>query len=98
MIFRALLVSLLSINAVSAEENYCRDSAVNQQWADLLAKSPNDPLIVKLFALRFGLCMLVDRRSITLDQATDIFEEERSEAVMERRQEQQRSSPFLKPL
>ena len=95
MIFRALLVSLLLINAVSAEENYCRDQSVNWQWADMLTETPDDPLIIKLVALRFGLCVLVDQGLIALNRATEIFEQERSEAIAERRQdEQQRRSPL----
>ncbi len=95
MIFHPFLVSLLSISAASADANYCRDPAVNRQWADMLAKTPDDPLIIKLFALRSGLCILVDQGIIALDQATDIFEQERSEVVTERGQEQQPRSPLL---
>ena len=71
------------------EVNYCTDEAVNQRWADMLLQAPGDHLIIKLFALRSGLCVMIDQGLITLDQGTDIFENERLEAAMQRRQEQE---------
>jgi hypothetical protein len=43
---------------------------------------------VRLFALRLGLCQLVDAGLLTLDRATTIFEQERQGALIERQREQ----------
>jgi hypothetical protein len=89
IMFAASLLSLLSIGTARAGENYCQDPEANRQWLEMLARTPDDPLIIKLFALRSGLCVLVEQRLIALDQATDIFEQERSEAMTERHREEQ---------
>ena len=67
--------------------NYCLDPQTNSEWIAMLSNNPNDDTVAKLFALRIGLCELVRRNIITLERATDLFENERSEAVMERKQE-----------
>jgi hypothetical protein len=45
---------------------------------------------MNLFALRLGLCQLVDSGQLDLDRATEIFEQARRGAVMERRREKQK--------
>jgi hypothetical protein len=59
----------------------------------LFEKNRKDPLIIKLVALRVGLCTMLDERKITLDSAIDIFEEEKNRAIVERSKEELMSSP-----
>ena len=90
MKFFALLVALFSISSPAFSDdlpNYCLDPQTNSEWAGLLSKNPNDDLVTKLFALRIGLCELVQRNIITLDRATDLFELERGKALKEREKE-----------
>ncbi len=67
--------------------NYCLDPETNAAWSRMLGDSPDDDLIARLFALRLGLCELVRREAISLERATDIFEEARAKDVRERRAE-----------
>jgi len=78
-------MALLASCSVHGEEpdNYCNDPEANQQWARLLMKAPNDPMTIRLYALRDGLCGMVDRGQVKLEHATAIFERARSPDVME---------------
>jgi hypothetical protein len=51
------------------------------QWEALIQKHPDDMQIHALYALRRGLCFEVDRGDLTVDQATEIFENMRSALV-----------------
>ena len=94
MPFILLAVLFISSVALSAEPvNYCQNESVVQEWEDLLGKYPNDPDIIKLYALRTGLCEMVDGGQLTLDQAIDIFETERLRVLSEKQREQQRLQP-----
>ena len=46
-------------------------------------KSPDDPMTIRLYALRDGLCAMVDREQVKFEVATAIFEDARSPEVME---------------
>ena len=80
----ALMVLLASYSAHGDEpDNYCNDAEVNQKWTRLFMKSPDDPMIIRLYALRDGLCAMVDRGQVKLEVATAIFEDARSPKVMQ---------------
>jgi len=59
------------------------DAETNRQWARLLMKSPDDPMTIRLYALRDGLCGMVDRGQVKLEVAIAIFEDARSPEIME---------------
>ena len=63
--------------------NYCLDAEVNQKWTRLFMKSSDDPMTIRLYALRDGLCTMVDRGQVKLGVAIAIFEDARSLEVME---------------
>ena len=80
----ALMVLLASCSAHGDDpDNYCNDAEINQQWTKLLMKSPDDPMTIRLYALRDGLCSMVDRGQVQLGAAIAIFEDARSPEVME---------------
>ncbi len=80
----ALIVSLASCSAHGDDpDNYCNDAEINQQWTRLLMKSPDDPMTIRLYALRDGLCAMVDRGQVKLGVAIAIFEDACSPEVME---------------
>lgn len=63
--------------------NTCHEPASQRQWLDLLAKHPADPLTVRLYALRVGLCQMIDQQLITVKQAALLLEQERARAIGE---------------
>ena len=86
-VFVLMLVYILNTQAATAKEveNYCHDLSVNKEWVTLLVQYPNDDAITKLFAMRLGLCELVERGFIEHDRATKIFEKARAKEVREKR-------------
>lgn len=73
------------------ETNYCKDQTSWQEWHELLKKYPDDDSIHALYALRMGMCSMVESGTLTLDRATRIFERMR-ESVIENKKEQDRLS------
>jgi len=78
---------LWMVPAVAAT-NYCQDPAANQEWAEQIRANSGDKLLLRLFALRLGLCEMVRWELITLSEATALFETERVRAVQERQLEE----------
>lgn len=78
----------LGLGAAAAEDpNYCHDKASWAEWDALVAKYPEDQAVQALHALRIGLCVKVDRGSLSLQEATEIFEGAREAIVHGRREE-----------
>jgi len=71
-------------DALVAEEpvNHCHKPEVEAQWQQLLADSPEDAVVIRLYALRDGLCHMVDEGLVDLEQAIDIFNREHARSVM----------------
>ncbi|MCF7821476.1 MAG: hypothetical protein K9M17_03420 [Mariprofundaceae bacterium] len=95
VIILAVCLSMAPLAGMAADSpNYCLEPETNATWSGMLADSPDDDLVARLFALRIGLCELVRREAISLERATGIFEETRAMALRERsvdllRQQQQ---------
>ena len=68
-------------------ENYCYDATENANWRTALKRFPNDSVLLRLYALRQGLCDMVDENIIPLDVAILLFEEERERWITEYRKE-----------
>ncbi len=56
--------------------NYCHDKLESKKWEGMLIKYSGEPDIIKLYALRVGLCKAVDDKKIKLDDAIDVFKAE----------------------
>ena len=82
----SFLIFLLLLPSIAGAENYCNYIESWKEWDELLFDSPNDMELHTLHALRIGLCVKVDRRQITVEQATDIFESAR-ETIIKKRDE-----------
>lgn len=67
--------------SICAEENYCNDQKSWEEWDELVKKYPTDMDIQTLHALRLGLCVKVARGDITIQEATDIFENARENVI-----------------
>jgi hypothetical protein len=95
--FLAFLPALLFTQFAHAEAtqspNYCHDTSKNEEWKDMLAKYPNDPIIIKLAGLREGLCLMIDRGQITHAQGVDLWEEERQRSIVERSADDTKKAP-----
>ncbi|MEI7796962.1 MAG: hypothetical protein WCI06_10075, partial [Methylococcaceae bacterium] len=51
---------------------------------DLVAEYPRDNIAVKLAALRTGLCHYIKSKTITEEQASDIFDVEKQKMTIEK--------------
>ena len=79
------IVLVMAIHRANAVEvNHCSDPQVAQSWQQKIETYPSDPLVQKLFALRKGLCAMVDEGTIELAAAVKLFDREQGEAVLER--------------
>jgi len=76
-------------------ENFC----INPQDAidnETLARNhPNDERVIKLVAIRAGLCELISKEIIDLDFAIDLFNKEHDTNIMERLQEKKEANHEL---
>lgn len=86
----ALLSGFLTSSADDGvgSENYCHDQSI---WAeiDALRKAhPDDTLVIRTYAMRLGLCTLIDDGKISLETGIEIFMMERQRAIAERAQEE----------
>jgi hypothetical protein len=52
-----------------------------------------DPIILKLAGLRTGLCQMIDKKQITHEQGTDIWEDERQRSIVDRSNEETKQAP-----
>ena len=76
-------------------KNYCHSQENKQQFDQMLSEYPKDQGVVKLYALRVGLCGMIDKGQIDLDTGIDIWELERSKITIERTNDELSESPKL---
>lgn len=76
-------------------KNYCHAPENKQQFERMLAQFPNDPGIIKLYALREGLCAMIDKGQVSLETGIDIWDEERSKIVIDRSKDEMGKAPEL---
>lgn len=95
----ALLFFSSPTSAIAAEENpppdprtdpdnYCYQQKAWDDIEKLRQDAPNDPLVIRMYAMRKGLCALIEEGKITLEQGVEIFELERSRTLIERQREE----------
>ena len=88
------LFVLISLSCVifafsaNATENYCHDANKNESWEKLVKQFPEDTVILRLYALRRGLCAMIDEGTIELEKAIDLFEIEKDRGIRERNVEE----------
>ena len=83
-----LLSTPCSADTGKEPDNYCKDTVSWQQWHELLEKNPQDDALHALYAMRLGLCSMVEAGNISLDRATRIFEKMRG-SLIDRYREQE---------
>ncbi|MFO7801047.1 MAG: hypothetical protein R6V55_01990 [Desulfovermiculus sp.] len=89
-----LIILLISLSSL-AEKNYCHDPESQAEWEELVNKYSNDMGIQALHALRIGLCQKVDDDVLTVQEATNIFENMR-QALIKRRTQEKRAAERMK--
>jgi len=91
------LCAVLFSMATSAEPvpatppDYCDDPSGWQSMEGLLQSAPNDELVIKMYALRIGLCQLIKDKKINTQAGINMFEMERDRAIDRRALEEQKS-------
>jgi hypothetical protein len=82
-----ILLSLLTLSAGAddtiATKNFCTDPVNTREFDDLLSKHSTDAGIIRLVALRIGLCAMIDTAQITLAAAIDLWAVERQKMLIE---------------
>ncbi len=101
MIIKVLLLFFLSfpVFAIGDEKlweedkpkNFCTDQETSINNENLARQHSTDERLIKLVALRAGLCGLLEKQIIDLDLAIDLFDSEKENQVLKRLQEQQAS-------
>ena len=82
--FLVLLISLpTSLFAMDEPTNFCLDKQASINNDVIAARKPNDPRIIRLVALRTGLCNLLAKRIIDLEFAIDLFNQMQSSSITE---------------
>ena len=89
------LVFSSSLAYTEEQENYCLDKESWKEWDDLAKKYPNDDNVQTLHALRLGLCIKIEQGSITLEQATNIFNRAHDMVIQKAKSERERKGPKL---
>jgi hypothetical protein len=85
-----LLLALVSAPALATDsQNRCHDLATMADWEKLLSENPKDPVVIRLYGLRRGVCSMIDEALVQLDQAIEIFNTEHAKGVVERYNEEQ---------
>lgn len=83
-----LVAALLMASAWAAEPNYCHDEASWAEWHRLMADNPTDDGVYSLYAMRRGLCGMVESGVIDEARATRLFEAARDALVGKRLEEE----------
>lgn len=71
--------------------NFCLDAKAAQKNEQLARETPRDPILIRLVAMRSGLCDLLAKKIIDLDFAIDLFNGEHSHGIQKRIEEEQTS-------
>lgn len=94
--FISVLLGVVAVSSGAASEggasNHCHDQQTNQRWEELATQNHGSDPIQRLYALRLGLCVQVERSVLSVPRATTIFERQR-EKVLRNLKDQRPSEP-----
>jgi hypothetical protein len=95
MLKKIMFVMALSFPAWAEESfpaqttNFCLDAKAAEKNEALARETPRDPILVRLVAMRAGLCDLLAKQIIELDFAIDLFNAEHAHGIQKRIEEEQ---------
>jgi hypothetical protein len=107
MFLRILLLTIvsLSVHAGKLDDgkpykeaepvNFCLNPQDAIDNETLASKHPEDQQLIKLVALRAGLCELISKGIVKLEFAIDLFNFEHKQNIMKRMQEERESTPAI---
>jgi len=95
LILISVLVLSYSHGFTEEPTNYCLKKESWKKWEALVQKYPDDDDIQTLHALRVGLCLKIERGSITFEQATDIFNRAHDMVIEKKKSDQKKGDPKL---
>lgn len=72
-------------------DNYCYQRKAWDDIEKLRRDAPSDPLVIRMYAMRKGLCEMIEEGKITREQGTEIFELKRSRSIIERQQDENKT-------
>ena len=84
MILLCILSMPVTAGEKEAPKNYCHDQADKKEFDDLLSRYPADTGIIRLFAMRQGLCEMINKQQIPLETGIDLWAIERQKILTER--------------
>jgi len=97
MRYLILLLTLLAWPAWAEEpRNFCSDTEVNRQWEEALVKYPEDPLLLKLSAVRTSLCGMLSHNQIDLETARNAWEDALTDALVDWARDEQKKRGLLR--
>lgn len=77
----AVLLSFSSCAVFAENIDYCSDSSASQQWERVVSKYKYFSTWKSLDRLRNGLCLQVERGSISMNEAASLFEREKAKKM-----------------
>jgi len=95
----AILAAVWLPSIVSAAEdtgNYCQDSAVNRHWQQAISEHQNDPVVVKLYAMRRGLCEMLAEKKIDAKSARFMWDQAVISALVDKGREATQGGGLLR--
>jgi hypothetical protein len=72
----------------AAPENYCHNPETTATWERMFKDSPEDPIVVKLYSLRKGLCAMIDEGKISFEFGSALWNAEHARSVLDRAQDE----------
>ena len=76
LIISLALVICLEATAIADEydTSYCHDPVELQKWEQMLINDPDSEPLAAIHALRIGLCVKVEAKQLTTNQANRLFD------------------------
>jgi hypothetical protein len=93
-----LCLLLLSPAAYAAGDvkDSCNNPEVNQHWLEALKQHSDDPLVVRMFNMRTGLCGMLKNGQIDSETARSMWEQALTNALLESARQEQSKRGLLR--
>lgn len=95
MIMAVMCLWGAGVSFAAEKKNYCHDEASWAEWHQLMADNPTDDGVYSLYAMRRGLCGMVESGVIDEARATRLFEAARDALVGKRLEEERLRRPEM---
>mgnify|MGYP005856998847 CR=1 FL=1 len=95
---KSLIISLVlaaclaaTVTADEYDASYCHDPVELQKWEQMLSNDPDSEPLAAIHALWIGLCVKVEAKQLTTNQANRLFDRFRDALVEQVKQQQSES-------